>query len=164
MRSDEAPPSRTQRKREALDLQKTGARLVALTPTELARIPLPDELADAVRTCQGISAHGGRRRQLQFIGKLMRSVEVDPILDALAALEGQSAQERYALHQLEHWRQRLLDEPDALTEYLDSHPGADRQRLRQQLTRARNAGSEAEIRKESRALFRLLREFQDGES
>jgi ribosome-associated protein len=161
MSADDAPPSRTQRKREALALQNAGARLVDLTPAELDHIPLPEELAEAVRAARGIRAHGGRRRQLQFIGKLMRRLDAGPILEALAELDGSSARERYEFHQLERWRERLLEDPAALTEYLHTHPHADRQRLRHQLARVRRAGSETLLRKESRALFRLLREFED---
>lgn len=161
MNPDDAPPSRSQRKREALALQKAGARLVDLTPAELERMPMPEELLEAVRACQRIRAHEGRRRQLQLIGRLMRQLDATPILEALAELDGSSARARYEFHQLERWRERLQEDPAALTEYLEEHPDADRQRLRQQLARVRRASSEALLRRESRALFRLLREFED---
>ena len=152
--------SRTQRKREALDLQRIGARLVALEAGELAKLPLPEELADAVHACRRIRAHEGRRRQLQFIGKLMRRIDPEPVLEALAALEGDSARSRYEFHQLESWREKLIEEDGALTEYLNAHPQADRQQLRRLIARVRGAADENQRKKESRALFRLLRETE----
>lgn len=81
------PPSKSQRKREATALQDLGEQLVKLTPTQLRRIPLPEELLEAVRMAQSISQRGGRKRQLQFIGKLMRQIDdPEPIRSALTAL------------------------------------------------------------------------------
>ncbi len=157
-----ATVSRTQRKREALDLQSIGARLVALEPGELSSIPLPDELADAIHACRRIRAHEGRRRQLQFIGKLMRRTDPEPIREALARLEGDSAEARYEFHQLEQWRGRLLEDDDALTEYLDAHPHADRQQLRRLISRVRTAPDESRRKTDARALFRFLRDTEEA--
>lgn len=156
-------PSRTQRKREALDLQRLGQRLVELEPGVLAGMPLPEEVLEAIATWKRIRTFEARRRQLQFLGKLMRRVDTAPIEAALARLDGSSADARYAFHQLEVWRDRLIGEPASLTEYLDQHPAADRQRLRHQLARVQKATSEDRRARESRALFRLLREIQDTE-
>lgn len=158
-----APVSRTQRKRAALDLQSVGARLVDLDPGDLARIPVPGELGDAIAAWKRIRSHEARRRQLQFIGKLMRRLDVAPILDALDQLDGQSAAERYRFHQLETWRDRLIGDDEALTEYLDAHPYVDRQMLRHQIGKARRAPDEARQKAEARALFRLLRDFEEAD-
>ena len=155
--------SRTQRKRQALDLQNLGKQLVELGPSDLARVPIPAELRDAIALWKRIRSHEARRRQLQFIGKLMRGIDIEPIRAALARIDGQSATARYEFHQLEHWRERLIEEPDALTEYLALHPNADRQRLRQQLSRVRKAPDEEKRKAESRALFRLLRSFEEAD-
>ena len=157
---DDATASRTQRKREALDLQKMGERLVNLDPGDLATIPLPTELAEAIALWRRIRSHEARRRQLQFIGKLMRRIDLEPIADALNRIDGTSAQARYAFHQLESWRDRLIEENEALTEYLSAHPQADRQALRHQIARVRKAADESQRRTQSRALFRLLRSFE----
>jgi len=153
--------SRTQRKREALDLQSIGARLVGLEAGALASIPLPDELADAVHACRRIRSHEARRRQLQFIGKLMRRIDTEPVREALARLDGDSAEARYEFHQLERWREKLIDDDDALTEYVASHPHADRQQLRRLITRVRKASDEHQQKSEFRALFRFLRDAEE---
>ena len=152
--------SRTQRKREALDLQSIGARLVRLDAGDLAKVPMPDELADAIEACRKIRSHEAGRRQLQYIGKLMRRIDTDPIRDALARLEGDSAEARYELHQIEKWRDRLIADDDALTAYLDGHPHADRQQLRHHIARVRSAADEARRKTEFRALFRFLRDAE----
>jgi ribosome-associated protein len=158
--SDDAVTSRTQRKREALDLQKIGQRLVDLDPGDLATVPTTPELDEAIALWKRIRSHEAKRRQLQFIGKLMRRIDLDPIEAALSRIEGTSAEARYAFHQLESWRDRLINEPEALTEYLNQHPEADRQLLRHQITRVRKATDDTQRKTQARALFRLLRDFE----
>ena len=106
---DDIVTSRTQRKREALDLQKTGQRLVELDPGDLASVPLPQDMLDAIALYKRIRSFEARRRQLQFIGKLMRKIDLDPIQAALSQIDGTSAQARFEFHQLEIWRDRLSD-------------------------------------------------------
>ena len=160
--SDAAVTSRTQRKREALDLQNLGQRLLELDPGDLATVPVPPELDEAIALWTRIRSHEARRRQLQFIGKLMRRIDLTPIEEALNRIDGTSAQARYAFHQLEQWRDRLIEEPGALTEYLDEHPQADRQALRHQIARVTRAADETQRKTQSRALFRLLREIAEA--
>ncbi len=155
-------PSRSERKREAGHLQKLGQRIADLKAADLALIPLPDEMVNAISTYKKIHSFEARRRQLQFIGKLMRRIDTEPITEALETIDGSSATARYQFHQLEIWRERLINEPRALTDYLAVHPGVDRQRLRQQLSRVARARDEAQQKSASRALFRLLREFETG--
>lgn len=159
--TDDIIASRTQRKREALDLQKIGQRLVALDPGDLASVPLPPEMLDAIALYKRISSFEARRRQLQFIGKLMRKIDLEPITEALSQIDGTSAQARFEFHQLEIWRDRLIEEPEALTEYLDQHPQADRQALRHQISRIRKATDDNQRKAQYRALFRLLKGFED---
>lgn len=160
--ADDVVTSRTQRKREALDLQKTGQRLLDLDPGDLATVPLPPEMVEAIALWKRIRSHEARRRQLQFIGKLMRKADLAPIEEALARIDGTSAAARLAFHQLETWRDRLIAEPEALTEYLDAHPQADRQVLRHQISRVRKASDDAQHKAQSRTLFRLLKQFEEG--
>lgn len=159
MSEEELLPSKTKRKREALRLQKLGQRLTDLTQNELSHIDLPDRVQDAIALFHRISSREARRRQLQYLGRLMRDVDIEPIEAALESLYGESAAARYTFHQLEHWRDRLLAEPESLTEYLATHPTADRQRLRQQLKRVAAASDESLRRAASRELFKMLREF-----
>ena len=153
--------SRTQRKRAALDLQKLGERLVGLDPGDLASVPIPAELEEAIALWRRIRSHEARRRQLQYIGKLMRRIDLEPIEAALNRIDGSSAEARYAFHQLESWRDRLIEEDGALTEYLDAHQEADRQALRHQIARVRKAADDDQRRTQARALFRLLRSFEE---
>src|SRR3569623_2943360 len=136
------PKSKSQRKREASAAQDLGAVLVALPATRfkaiMAKLDLPDSLREALASCRAITALGGRRRQLQYIGKLMRTVDTAPIAHALAVLEGKDRASIAVQHRAEQWRDRLLAEGDtALAELLDDHPHADRQQLRQLVVKAR---------------------------
>jgi ribosome-associated protein len=160
--TSESAPSRTQRKRAARDLQKIGQRLVELDRKDLARLPLPDQITDAIGLYGRIHSREARRRQLQFLGKLMRRIDTAPIEAALARLDGTTADARFAFQQLETWRERLLEDPGALTEYLTEHPNADRQALRHQLKRTHGAKNDAMGKTEARALFRLLKTFADS--
>lgn len=150
--------SKTQRKREMHALQALGAALVELPPSQLERIDLPDPLAAAVREAHQISTHEAKRRHLQYIGKLMRSIDPEPIRAALDELQGHAAAARARHRRVEQWRDRLLGDDEALTEFAREHPHADLQALR---TLIRNARREIASNREphaQRALFRALRE------
>ena len=151
-------PSKSQRKREMHALQDMGEQLVELSAERLAQMALPDELRDAVREAQRITKHGGRRRQMQYIGRLMRSIDAEPIREALAAIEGRSAVETARQHRLERLRLRLLEDETVLTEIARTHPHADLQHLRQL---RRNALKEQEQTKPPRAFRELFRALRD---
>ncbi|MBX3705100.1 MAG: DUF615 domain-containing protein [Pseudomonadales bacterium] len=155
---EEQPVSKSARKRQALRLQDLGRALTGLRRAQLEALDLPDRLAQAIFDYQRFASHEARRRQLQFIGRLMRDFDVAPIEAALADLRGESADARYRLHQAEQWRERLLDDPDALTEFFDTFPDADRQALRQAVARARKPAAEPLQKAAARALYRLIRE------
>jgi ribosome-associated protein len=156
----EAPPSRSARKREVEALQKMGERLLQLTPAQRARIPLPDELERAVNEALKIKSHGALRRQRQYIGRLMREVDVEPIRLALATLDRQHGGEVRAHQRLEQWRDRLLAEGEsALDAALGEFPAAERSRLAKLV---RQAVADASPRGR-RDLFRYLRDL-DGEN
>lgn len=163
-------PSRSQKRREALDVLALAERLVELPDGQLAAIALPDDLRELVRDSRRITAQIARKRQLQFLAKAMRREE-DDVLDAIrGALDkdrDQSRRETAELHRLEDWRERLLEDGDeALAELLDQYPAADRQLVRQLV---RNARLEREKQRPPRAfreLFRVLRALvaEEGES
>ena len=152
-------PSRSQLKREAEALQALGAELVKLSESKLAEIPMPERLRDAVMEARRIKSHGALRRQMQFVGRVMREIEAEPIQQALERLRSRDRTAASRFHQLEQWRDRLIDEGDkALAEWLDEHPESDRQHLRQLV---RNAAKEKKTGKPAgagRALFRYVRE------
>ncbi len=158
---DEDPgeiPSKTRRKQQMLELQALGAALVKLPEAQVAAIELPERLAAAVRDARRITAHEGRRRQLQYVGRLMREVDPEPIRAALGQLEGNSAQARARQQLLERWRTRLIEDDLALTEYAAAHPGADLQELRTLIRNARKEIAESKPPRAQRELFRVLRE------
>jgi ribosome-associated protein len=150
--------SKTRRKREVEELQRLGAALVALAPAQLEGSALPEELLAAVREAQRMTSHEARRRQLQFIGKLMRTIDPEPVRALLAQLEGQSAAARARQRRLEQWRARLVDDDAALTEFAAQHAGADLQTLRALIRNARREIAENRPPRAQRELFRLLRD------
>lgn len=157
--SDDTSPSKSQLKRDMQALQDLGERLVALPQARLDRVELPAALRDAVLEARRISARGGRKRQLQYIGKLMRHVDAAPIEAAIARMDGNDQAATALLHQAERWRERLLEAgDDALTEFLDRYPGADRQRLRQLQRNARAERDSEKPPRYQRELFRLVSE------
>jgi len=155
---DDLPPSKSQRKRDVEALQNLGRDLTELSRDRLKKMDLPEQLLAALLEYQRITSHGAMRRQMQYIGKIMREVEVEPILEQLAEIRGESDIAKARFHEVERWRTRLLEHDDALTEWLTRHPDSDAQQLRQLI---RNARKEAELGKppkSSRELFRLLRD------
>jgi len=153
------PPSKTKVKKQMHDLQDLGEELVGLSKEHLAEIDIPDNLRDAVREVKKIKSFGAIKRQMQYIGKLMRDIDPVPIQAKLSEWNGTSRQHIAWLHQVERWRDRLLEQPDSLTELLAAYPGADVQQLR---TLIRNAIKEKELQKPPknyREIFQILRDI-----
>src|SRR5688500_12744886 len=143
------------------DLQALGAELVALNEQQLASMDLPERLLDAVQEARRMTKFEARRRQMQYIGKLMRDVDPEPIRNRLAAWKAVSTESTARLHAIERWRTRLLEEEDAMTELLREYPHADSARLR---TLVRNATREREQGRPPRSfreLFRVLSAILD---
>jgi len=149
-------PSKTQRKKEMTALQSLGTRLVGLNAAQLAQLPLPDTLREAIFAAQKITAHEARRRQLQYVGKLMRQVEPEPIERALEDLTGDSRAAVALMHHCERWRERLLDDDGALTALLRELPAADVQPLRAMIRAARRERDAGAPPKHARELYRWL--------
>jgi len=154
--------SKSQLKRESHALQEMGEELVKLPSAKLAKIPMPDDLADAVALARKIKARGGLKRQLQYIGKIMRSIDAEPIASALEELKNAAGKEAAKFHRLEQWRDRLVNEGDAaLGELLDEFPTADRQHLRQLVRNAQGEEAKNKPPKSAREIFRYLRDLTD---
>jgi len=152
-------PSKSQKKRESTALQDLGAELVGLSRDQLKKMDLPDNLRTAVRDCQRFTSHGAIARQMQYIGKLMRSIDPAPIHAVLDEIKGISAAANARQHALENWRTRLLADEAVLGEIAHDYPGTDITHLRQL---RRNALKEQEHHKPPRAyreIFRVLREL-----
>lgn len=156
--------SKSQRKRESQALQDMGKRLLKLTDSELKRVPMDGALAEAVAEGRDIKAHSARKRQIKFIGKLLRNGDAEPIRAALDGLEEWADEEKASHHQLERWRERLLEEGDgALHELLSVKPQADSQHLRQLIRTSLHEREAGKPPKASRQLFRVLRKLFDEE-
>jgi ribosome-associated protein len=156
---DTGRPSKTKQKEAMHELRDLGAELVELSVGQLKRIKLPETIYDAVRDCQKITAHGARRRQVAYLGKLMRGVDDEPIRAGLAMLRGESSAETARLHRLERFRTRLLEDEAVLAEIAALWPTVDLQHLR---TLRRNALKEQENNKPPknfRAIFQVLQEL-----
>lgn len=156
---DTGRPSKTKQNEAMHELRDLGAELVELSVGQLKRINLPENLFDAVRDCQKITAHGARRRQIQYLGKLMRGVDDELIRAWLAMLRGESSAETARLHRLERFRVRLLEDESVLAEIAAQWPTVDLQHLR---TLRRNALKEKENNKPPknfRAIFQVLQDL-----
>ena len=156
------PPSKSSRKREMHALQDLGEQLVALSSDRLKKMSLPDALYEAVRAAQGFKMEA-RRRQMQYVGKLMRKIDPAPIEAQLLVFSGKSAVEVAKMHRLEHLREQLLDDDKAIGAIVELWPQVDVQYLR---TLRRNALKERETTKPPKAfreIFRVLRELQDAQ-
>lgn len=154
-------PSRSQQRREALDVLALAGTLAELDPGRLDRLPVPEHLLPHIAEARRISSHIARKRQLAFLAKQMRREDdevLDAIRDALDAGGEAARQETAQLHHAERWRERLLDEGDAaLGELLAEFPAADRQKLRQLV---RNTLDERARNKPPRAFRELFREIR----
>jgi ribosome-associated protein len=153
----ELTASKSQRKRDMLALQVLGVRLVALNDRQLAQLDLPEGLFDAIVAAQRISDFEGRRRQMQYIGRLMREIDPQPIAAQLKAW-GAGAREHTAIqHSVEQWRVRLLADERELTRFYDEYPNADLQHLRSLIVAVKRDQAEGRTPKRYRELFRVLR-------
>ena len=131
------PPSKTQLKAEADEKQALGEALLGLRADLMARLDLPDKLLEAIKEARRITNFEGRRRQMQFIGKLMRPLDTEPIRAAIDEQANGSADLTLALHLAEQWRDKLIATDDALGQWLTAYPATDSQQLRALVRQAR---------------------------
>ena len=152
--------SKSQMKRDMHALQDLGTKLVELSNDKLLEMDLPEDLLNAIQECKRINARGGHRRQLQYIGKLMRRADADDIQQQYDKLTAQSAETVNQLHKLENWRTRLLESGDAaLAEFVQEYPTADRQQIRQLVRAAGKEQHDAKAKNAYRSLFQLLKTY-----
>lgn len=154
-----AGPSKSQRKRDMHVLQALGERLVELPASQFARLDLPPELAEAVVLARRITAREGRRRQLQYVGKLMRHVDADAIRAQLEVDDTRHRLETAVMHAAERWRDTLLESPERLAEFVERHPAAGPRNLHALLRSARAEHARAQRGRHYRELYRELREL-----
>ncbi len=156
--------SRTQKKNEDRAFQKMGEKLVELSKDQLKIIKMPGELLEAVLFAKTTKKHGARRRQMQYIGTIMRSIDIEPVKNALAEIEQNSLLNAKKHQEAEKLRDRLLTGDIALIDdVVKKYPGADRQRLGQMVRSARKeVQKKVPLKKSSRNLFRYLRDLMDA--
>lgn len=159
------PNSKSGLKREMIALQDVGERLIDCSPELLANCALPDTLLDALQEFKRLpNKHGARKRQLQYIGKLMRELDAETLARIDQQLNHHDDSDKLRFRQLEQWRDRLLaDDREVLQEILVAHPDTDLQQLRQLVRQARKEQQEEQPPASSRKLFRLLRGLQPAE-
>ena len=153
-------PSKTRLKQQSHDLQKLGMALADLSDTRLQRLELPERLFDALVQYRNTRTHEGRRRQLQYVGKLMREVDDAPLREAVAESRLGSARDTLLLHQAEAWRDALLADDNALTRWMTEHADCDAQRLRSLVRAARREAAlptEQRNPRTHRELFQFIR-------
>jgi len=154
--------SKSEIKRDAEELKRLGAELVDLGKNALEKIPLDEELLAAVELAQRIKKEG-RRRQLQLIGKMLRSRDVDPIRQALDKLKNRHNQQVALFHKLEMLRDRLIEQgDDAMTDVIALYPQADRQQLRSMIRNAQKEKAGNKPPKSARQIFQYLRELAES--
>jgi len=156
---EELPPSKTKIKQQMHDLRDLGEELTELSKDQLAQLDIPDNLRSAINELKGINKFGAQRRQIQYIGKLMRDIDPAPILAKLAGWKGYSQQHTAHMHLLERWRERLLESDAALTELLAAYPKIDVQHLRSLIRNAHKESANTKPPKSFREIFQVLRDI-----
>ncbi|OMH30449.1 ribosome biogenesis factor YjgA [Motiliproteus sp. MSK22-1] len=155
--------SRTQIKREAEALQSLGKKLIGQKPEMLAKLSLSDELRAALKEAGRLRQNEAKRRHLQYIGKLMRAEDAEQIREHIERQEAGTRAYTQHFHQLENWRDLLLNDDKQIEPFVSAYPDADRQHLRQLV---RNARKEAERNKPpaaARKLFKYIRDLDDNQ-
>lgn len=155
----ELPLSKTKIKKQMHDLRDLGVELTELGKDQLTQLDLPENLRDAILEIKNFNKHGARRRQMQYIGKLMREVDTAPIIAKLDSWRGTSQQHIAHMRLLERWRDRLIASDNALTELLAAHPQADAQHLRSLIRNTKKEIDAGKPPKSSREIFQVLRDI-----
>jgi len=156
---EELPPSKTKIKKHMHELRDLGKELTELGKDQLNQIDIPENLREAINEMRSIKKFGAQRRQIQYIGKLMREVDPEPILEKLDIWKGKSRHHTAHMHQLERWRDRLIASDNAITDLLTAHPHADAQHLRSLIRNARKEIDTNKPPKNFREIFQLLKEI-----
>ncbi len=155
---DENSISKSQKKRDSTALQAIGAELIDLTPEVIRKLELPEELETAVLDCKNIgpSKHGGFKRQMQYIGRLMREVDAAPIIEKLQLLKAPSQKQTAQHHLAERWRDRMLADATAVAAFTNEFPEADRALLESYVNKAKEDHAAKRPPKHFRLLYQAL--------
>ena len=148
--------SKTRRKRQMRELQDVGAALVKLSPEVIQRLQLPEALREAVLECKRFTKHEAIRRQMQYIGRIMRDLDAGPIAAQLSALAAPSHRQAALFHAAERWRQEMLADPSAIEAFLGEYPEADPHALRRLVAAAHEERGSGRPPRQYRELFHWL--------
>lgn len=160
---DEDIKSKSQIKREMAALQQIGKKLTELKPQQLAKVPMSEDLAAAIELSKKITQREASRRHLHYIGKLMRSEDAELIQNVLDEFDSSSKIFNQRMQAIESWRSRLIEEGnDAVTEFINEHPEADMQHLRQLVRNAKKEVSQQKNTGHAKKLFQYIKEIREG--
>lgn len=156
--------SKSRRKREMHDLQDLGVELSRLSKEKILELDLPSNLVDAVLAVKTMNAHGAIRRQMQYIGRLMRDVDAAPIRAALDRMAGTSREAVAAMHRSERWRDRMMESVEVVDEFVGQYPEVDRTELRTLVLAAQRERTLQKPPRRHRELFRFINEFLETQA
>jgi ribosome-associated protein len=161
---DDSQPSKTRLKAEADAAQEIGRQLVALPKERLKKLQLEEALLDAIAEAKRITANGAIRRQMQYIGRLMRDTDLAPIVEQLQKWDGKHQEENARFHQMERWRMRMLEDVKAIELFIVEFPHTPVQQMRTLIRNAQKEHAAGKPPKSSRELFKIIRETMEGKS
>lgn len=161
---DDSQPSKTRLKAEADAAQEIGRQLVALPKDKLKKLQLEESLLDAIAEAKRITANGAIRRQMQYIGRLMRDTDLAPIVEQLQKWDGKHQEENARFHQMERWRTRMLEDVKAIELFIAEFPQTHVQQMRTLIRNAQKEHAAGKPPKSSRELFKMIREVMEGNS
>lgn len=154
--------SKTQIKREMDALQELGKRLTQLNQEQLKLVPMDDNLADAITEYQRLKKHEAKRRQLQYIGRLMRNTDAEAIAHAVHVFDASQAEHTQHFHLIERWREQLMADPGAVTQFISEFPQVDSQQLRQLIRNALKQQKQGKDLGGYKKLFRFIRDVLEN--
>lgn len=159
---EDSQPSKTKLKAEADAAQEIGRQLLELPKERLKKLHLDEALSDAISEAKRLTANGAIRRQLQYIGRLMRDIDLAPIVEQLQKWEGKHVEENARFHQMERWRTRLIEDAKAVEAFLVEYPHTDVQHIRTLIRNAQKELAANKPPKSSRELFKMIRDLAEG--
>ena len=156
----ELGPSKSQRKRDAHVIKDLGEALTNLDPSQLTKFDLPEFIVDVINETRRVKKHGARKRQLMYLAKQLRQIDTEPLFLQLEKLRRPHQEDVALQHNIEQWRDRLLHEgQEVFTDFINQHPQADRQQLRQLIRNAQQETNQQAAPKSARQLFKYIREM-----
>lgn len=153
--------SKTQLKKKSKDILDFSNDVSCLSQNQLNDLDLPNNIASAIEDLKKIKSNSAKKRQLQYIGKLFRSIDLDEIYIKFEKIRNQSEITKKHFHQIEDWRDKLINSPETITEFINKFPSTDAQNLRMLIKNARSELKNNKTRKSSKSLFKILSKIME---